>query len=155
MADTPSTILLTNPEGRTLAVKEALSAGVITPGALIEHNAAASTVVVHSVAQGRNQRIFALENLGDASDIDADYASGETVRYGFFQPGDEVYALVINGTAAILKGLELASDGAGGLVTVTDTADAKPLDGVVVGTALEAVDNSGGSVPVRIRVEVA
>ena len=155
MADVPSTILLTNPEGRTLPVKEALSAGAITPGHLIEHNAAADTVVVHSVAQGRNARMFALENLGDASDIDAAYASGETTRYAHFQPGDEVNALVINGTAAILQGAELASDGAGGLVTVTDTADAKPLDGVVVGTALEAVDNSGGGAPVRIRVEVA
>lgn len=155
MADVPSTILLTNPEGRTLAVKEALSAGVITPGHLLERNAAADTVVVHATAQGRTQKIFALENLGDASDIDADYASGETTRFGFFQSGDEVNALVINGTAAILKGAELASDGAGGMVTVVDTALGAPLDQVIVGTALEAVDNSGGSVPVRIRVEVA
>lgn len=150
----PNTILLSPGDGdiNSQRVKEALAAAAITPGHLIEHNS--TTVRVHATAQGRAQKLFALENIADAKGIDDAYITGEGVRYLTAQRGDEIYALVAAGTAAIALNASLASAGDGTLITVVDTADAKPLDQVVVARALEAVDNSGGGSAVRIKVEV-
>jgi len=150
----PNTILLAAGDERmnSQGVKEELATAAITPGHLVERDA--TGIAVHSTAQGRNQRLFALENVADAKGIDDDYVAGEIARMWQGRPGDEIFGLVLNGTAAIALNDDLASNGDGTLVTVTDTVDAKPLDGVVVARALEAVDNSGGGAPVRIKAEV-
>lgn len=151
MVGRAETILLNAADERvnSQTVKEALGVGVITPGHLLER--AAGEVQVHGTAQGAQSGLFALENIPVSGDIDTDYADGDTVRFEAMRAGDIVNALVIDGTAAILVDDELASDGAGGVVTASTAAD---VDSAVIGRALEAVDNSGGSVPVRIKMEM-
>jgi len=155
MAGSPNTILLSAYDERlsSKGVKEALSDAAITPGHLIERTA--TGVAVHSSSNGRAQKIFALENVADASGIDDAYVAGETTRFWFGRAGDEIYALIPAAAPAIVKGDGLASNGDGTLVKVTDTALGAPLDEVVVAYAAEDVDNSGGGTAVRLIVEVA
>lgn len=153
MSDSANTILLA-PADAHITVKEALAGGAITPGHLLEKTST-GTVVVHNSSNVAAQKMFALENLPVAGGIADAYASGDTVRYAILKSGDEVNVLVADGTSAIVKGVFLTSNGDGTVVTVTDTAGVTPLDSVIIGTALESVDNSGGSVDVRIKMEVA
>ena len=149
MSGNANTIIIKSDDNLTAKVKEDLGTGVITPGHLLTRDA--TGVVVHGTAQGASAKLFALENLPVAGGIDANYADGDTVRYAVAQPGDVINALVIDGTAAIALNALVTSDGAGGMVTSVAGA---LIDSGNVGRALEAVDNSGGSVPVRIQVEI-
>ena len=148
MAETAQTILISPADGFQ-RVEEALGTGVITPGHLVTRDS--TGVVVHGTAQGASSKLFALPNLPIAGTIDTDYAAGDTVRFLKAQPGDIINALVIDGTAAIALNAIVSSDGAGGMVT---SVAGLAIDNGIVGKALEAVDNSGGSAPVRIQVEI-
>ena len=130
-------------------VREYAASAAITPGMLIEV-AAAGTVAAHGTAQGSAQRLFAIENLGNAGVVDTAYATGDNTHTYAATNGDRIYALVSAGTAAIAAGDLLASDGAGGVITATGAAGNSKL----IGRALEAVDNSGGGTAVRIKLEV-
>ena len=149
MAGTPNSILLL-PADAKITVKEALAGGAITPGHLLERTTTA-TVVVHNSADVISQKMFALENLPIAGTISDAYASGDTVRFGYPQSGDEIYAMLPASAAAVVIGDALASNGDGTL----KKAAVSPLDQVIVGFAIEAVDNSGGGTVVRIKIEVA
>ncbi len=135
--------------------KEAAAGGVITPGHLIEKSST-GTVVVHNSGADNAMKLFAVENDLVGKGIDDDYASGDNVLYEACHSGMEVFALVIDGTAAILQAAFLESDGAGGVQTaVADAATDTDQRIAIIGQALEAVDNSGGGAPVRIKMEVA
>ncbi len=135
--------------------KEDAAGGVITPGHLIEKTST-GTVVVHANAGLNAMNLYAVENDLLGKGIDDDYASGDNVLYEAMPPGSEVYALVIDGTAAILQAAFLESDGAGGVQTaIADAATDTAQRNAIIGQALEAIDNSGGGAPVRIRLEVA
>ena len=148
--------LLADQAGQSVH-NEALSAAAsaVTPGDLVEE-LVAGTVQEHGTAAANAQKLFALTNLSNGSDIDAAYAVGETVRYGAFHSGQEVFARVAAAAPAIVIGdvLESAGDGTvrkGVADAATDTAQRD----AVVGYALEAVDNSGGGTVVRIKIRVA
>lgn len=126
---------------------EASALGTITPGMLIER--AAGGVQAHSTAQGGGNLHFATEYTPSGRTIDDDYASGDQVIFKTFQPGASVYALVPAAAAAITEGDFLVSNGDGTLRLQTATST-----GVQIAQALEAVDNSAGGSPARIRVEV-
>ncbi len=146
----PNTIIL---RGKGIR-KEDAAGGVITPGHLIEKTST-GTVVVHSSAGLNAMKQFAVENDLVGKAITDDYASGDNVLYEVCPPGTEVNALVINGTAAILQAAFLESDGAGGVQTaIADAATDTAQRSAIIGQALEAVDNSGGGAPVRIKIEV-
>lgn len=156
MAGLPSTIIISPsiapPE---LNVKESIAQGVITPGNLLQKNAGGS-VSRHSNAGENTQRMFALQNLADAEGIDVEYIDGETTRYVYAKSGWEVYATVVNGTAAIASGAALQSNGGGNVATLAVSAATSELQrDSIVGYALESVDNSGGASVVRIKIEVA
>lgn len=119
---------------------------VITPGHLVER-IANGNVQAHGTAGGAANTHFATEYALTGRSIDDDYAAGDNVLFSTYQPGSGVYALVASGTAAIADGALLQSNGDGTLATAG-------VDSVAVAQALEDVDNSGGSNPVRIRVEV-
>lgn len=155
MAGNPNTILLGPADERlgSQGVREALADAAMTPGHLLERTA--TGVKVHATSNGRAQKLFALENVADASGIDDAYAVGETARFLNARTGDKIYALVPAAAPAIVVGDGLASNGDGTLVKVTDTAGVTPLDEIVVAYAIEAVDNSGGGSAVRIQVEAA
>lgn len=148
-SSTPNTITLKNSGVR----KEKLAGGAITPGHLITVNSS-DQAVVHPTAGGNARKAFAVENDLIGNGIGDAYASGDTVQFEVYQPGDEVYALVPAAAAAIVIGDALESNGDGTLVlegTTTATGDTD----IVVGYALEAVDNSGGGAVARIKIEVA
>lgn len=146
-------IILGDPVYKELALKalDVYGNGKVTPGMLVER-AANKTVQPHSTSGGNAQPIFALESpfrLG--ADIDTVYdKDGENVRIGFCRPGDEVYALLAVGQNVAENAL-LQSNGAGSLMAYSATTP--PLQRLVC-RALEAVNNSAGSAPARIKVEV-
>lgn len=139
--DTPKTVELYGYGIQNEA--EALAA--ITPGMLIERGSGG--VQAHSTAGETATPAFAVENGMVGRGIDDAYADGDQVIYKTFSPGSAVYALAHAGGTAITINAFLKSGGDGTLELATD-------DEVVIAQALEAVDNSGGSEAVRIKVEV-
>jgi len=148
--------LLADQAGQSVH-NEALSAAAsaIVPGDLVEE-LAAGTVQEHSTAAANAQKLFALTNLANGSDIDAAYAVGETTRYGAFSSGQEVFARVAAAAPAIVIGDALESAGDGTVrKAVADAATDTAQRDAIVGYAIEAVDNSGGGTVVRLKIRVA
>lgn len=160
----PNTVLL---HGRDDDRKDGEANGTITPGELIEISGSGSkedkTFVVHSTApstdtEGAAVPRFALEAKAGRG-IDDDYSSGDYLEYRTGLTGDEIYAWLDTGeNASIDDPLESAGNGALAVHTGSDDTDTTTTqtyyDGAIVAHATEAVDNSGGSSPVRIKVEV-
>lgn len=147
------TIILKDPEKVTY--DEAVAAGTITPGDLIEKDTNGK-VVRHATADGAVVPMFALEegwSTGTGAAIDTDYASADTVQIGIPARGVVVNAWVAAAAAAIVIDSPLGSDGAGGVKIVT--VGAGTLEGSIVGYADAALDNSGGGARARLRVRVA
>lgn len=131
--------------------KEALAGGTILPGHLIQQGST-GTVVVHATDSGHARKMFAVENDMEGNGIDVAYTSGDRVYYVVPQSGAEINALVAAGSAAIVIGDPLTSDGDGTLKkwAAGDDEDS----GVIIAYAREAVNNSGGAEVARILVEV-
>lgn len=119
-------------------IDEALAAGVVRPGHLLQLNVDGH-VVPHTIAFGQAERMFALEDALQGRAISVDYASGERVTFVLAVPGDEVYAWLAFGQIAQI-GDFLASDGAGHLVVSTESGGGPTQDSIAV--ALETLDNS-------------
>lgn len=155
-SSTPHTIVLrsNNQDNAMQRVHEApCQSGVtITPGMLIEWGTT-NTVKPHASGGANSQRMVAIENPwsdhGSGAAIDHAYAAGETVFFVMAQPGDELY-MFLEDEGNVAKGAALESNGAGALQALAGTA----VEGVV-GYAQEAVNNTGGSGNVRIRVRMA
>jgi len=155
-SSTPHTIVLrsNNPDNMMQRVKEAPCQAAVTikPGMLIERGTT-NTVKPHATAGGNAARMVAIENPwsdhGSGAAIDHDYAAGETVFYIDALPGDVLYMFLEDeGNVAIEAALE--SNGAGALQALAGSA----VEGMI-GYAEEAVNNTGGSGDVRIRVKIA
>ena len=139
----------------TFIRKEGVTDEAITPGHLIELGGS-NDVQKHSTSGGDAARMFALENdlVGDAYD-DA-YGSDDTVQYGVFENGAEVYAILTTGQT-ITKGKFLASNGDGTLKLHDESVDTSGTTEdvfveAIVAQAMEAVTTT--SAVARIRVEV-
>lgn len=146
---TPQTILL---KGDGL-FKEALAGGAITPGHLITRNSSSAFVV--GPAAGLNAYpMFALEDEAQGKDITDAYASGEIVNAVIPQTGSEIYALVAASAAAIVVGDELESAGDGTVRKAATVAVAQNNLRRIVARAIQAVDNSAGGSPARIKIEI-
>ena len=149
MATTPKKIILKGDplyKERPLKALDIYGVGGVTPGMLLA--SVAGEYTPHATAAGTNvSPIFAVEApFREGSDIDDDYdQDGETVLAAYCRHGDEVYALLEVGANVAQEAL-LESNGAGSLQAVTS--------GTAVVRALEAVNNSAGSAPARIKVEV-
>ena len=150
----PSTVLLKGSPIIKEAPLEALDAcgnGAITPGMLCEMFG--TDVRPHATATGLARPIIvALEGLAldpnsaTMAGIDTDYdEDAQAVRLAYAKPGDEYYMLVAPLAAAILINAALESHGDGYLAGGTTNPVAR---------ALEAKDNSAGTTPMRIKVEV-
>lgn len=144
---TPKKIILKGDpiyKERPLKDLDAYGVGGITPGMLIAYNGA--DVEPHPTATGFASPIFACEApFREGSDIDTDYdQNGEQVFFAYCRPGDEVYAFLEVGANVAANAL-LESNGAG----YFQAGSTLP-----VVRALEAVNNSAGSVAARIKVEV-
>lgn len=146
---TPKTILL---KGDGL-YREKTAGGAITPGHLIMPNSS-DQVVVNTGNVTNVYPLFAVEDESQGKTISDAYASGDLVTFIRPNPGSEIYALVPAAAAAIVIGDLLVSNGDGTLKK--DTAPAVAANNVdrVIARALEAVNNSGGGTPARIKVEI-
>lgn len=154
----PKTILL---KGDGI-YKEKAAGVAITPGYLIERNAT-DEFIPHAGAALNAIPMFAKENDVIGKDIDTDYAIGDNVIAFMPQRGAEVYALVPAAAAAIVINDLLESAGDGTLRKVVDEPAVANTVAVgemsnsreaIVARAVEAVDNSGGGVEARIKVEI-
>ena len=161
MASTAShTIVLrsNNPDNMMQRVQEApcQAAVTVTPGHLLAWGTT-NTVKPHATADGALEgRKVAVENPwsdhGNGAAIDHAYAAGETVAFIFAQSGDVLY-MWLEDEANVAKGAPLAPNGSGELQAIT--VDATVVEESVFGYAEEAVNNTGGSGAVRIRVRAA
>jgi hypothetical protein len=131
--------------GTGLQHEEVVTDAAVTPGMLVTRTA--TGVRPHNVAAGTASPTFALENGAVGRGIDDAYTVGEQCIYKAFAVGSGIYALAHAGGAAIAVGAYLKSAGDG-------TLELAGADQVAVAQALEAVDNSGGATPVRIKVEI-
>ena len=138
----PSTIALKGPT----RYDDGVAGGAITPGHLIDIDDL-SAIVVEGTGDKKQSTAFALEYDLIGNGIDDAYVSGDRVKFGLFQPGEEVYALVADGTAAIALGASLTGSDDGTLKPTVTAGDE-------IAQALEAVDNSAGGAPVRIKVRI-
>lgn len=91
-------------------IEEYVSAGVITPGMLIQLNSA-GTVQAHAAQGGNVLAMFALEDELQGNGIDDDYAATNPVQCWVPYRGDMVNALVIGATLAIGDLLQSNGDG--------------------------------------------
>jgi len=132
--------------------KEANAGGTITPGHLLMRSGA--NFVVHSAAEGNAYALFAHEQDFVGRDLNTNYTANERVLAIVPERGAEINALVPAAAPAIAVGDELVSNGDGTLKKVTAAALAVGNVRRVVAVALEAVNNSGGGTPARIRVEI-
>lgn len=131
-----------------VTVKESTASGAITPGQLIEQNAA-TTYRRHSGADAVAATSFAVEDDLQGKEIGEDYATGSKVFFKIFRRGDIVFAMLENGQNISINDF-LVSNGNGNL-KVDDT----PVGAPVVARALEAVDLSDSQdVDARILVEI-
>jgi hypothetical protein len=128
-----------------LVRKERIANAAITPGDLVEVMSTGK-LRRHGTMGGPGQIAFALENDLAGKDIATDYAANDTVQYGVFESGAEVYAwLQINESCVIGDFLE--SDGLGKLQVAST-----PIEGSNIAIALEAI-TGGGGVAKRVKVE--
>ena len=131
------------------------AASAIKPGHLVEE-LAAGTVQEHAGTALNAQKLFALTDLPVGGTKDDAYAVGATCRYGAFHAGQSVFGRVAVGSVAIVIGDALQSNGDGTVEKlVTDTATDDTQRDSIIGYAQEAIDNSGGSVEVFIKLRVA
>lgn len=126
--------------------KEVQANGVITPGQLIERTSTAGDVQRHSTAGGNAAKMFALSDVFLGKEIGVKYANDAKMRCQIFRPGDEVYAIIKDGTAAIVIGSFLESAGDGDLqLHEADDSAALESPEAIVAQALVAIDLSSSS----------
>jgi hypothetical protein len=155
-SSTPHTILVrVNDESNGRRVFEAPAhTADVTPGDFLLKTSSGVTPA-GTAADVDAEILVAVENpyldpridTSPAIDTDYSYSASETVRYIIPQRGDIVYAwLETGGNVAEGAALEIGSQ-AGALQAYSS--------GRILAFANEAVNNSGGSNPVRIHVRIA
>jgi hypothetical protein len=146
---TPNTIKL-KLRDEPFEKEAALASGkTITPGQVLEYTTG-GVVQPQSVkhAQPKPYVMIGVEFGIDGRGIDDQYkTSGETVVFNYFEHGEEAYCFLAIGENIALGDL-LDVDASGNLVAGTGYTSGECF------RALEAVNNSAGSAPARIRVEV-
>lgn len=141
------------------------AAAEIRPGMLVER--AGGEVQPHSTANGHAAPLFAVERRerGMLADDDGTifphglqtgvdnsvYPAGETAVFAGFDKHHRVWGLIADGVA-VAEDEPLVSNGDGTFRSI-DEAGGETTENAIV-RALEAVDNSGGTEPARVRLEV-
>ena len=131
--------------GTPIIDEESVAAVAITPGMLVNFDVNGD-LVPHATADGKAPAVFAHERDEMGDDIDVAYAVGDTVKVGSYSPGQRVLAIVASGVN-VAKGAFLTSAGTGKLKAGAGA-------GVIVGQAMEDLDNSAGPGDARIRVKI-
>ena len=131
-------------------------AAVLTPGMLVETDSD-DAIQPHSTANGAAAKLFAIENALEGEGIDDAYAVDDKARVWACQPGDEVYALILDGEN-IAIGDKLVSAGNGRLKERRGSSSALVEDAAsIIAEAREALDlssSSGAETTYRCRVRI-
>lgn len=131
--------------------KERAAGGTIKPGHLLKLNSS-NAVVVHNVAGGTAQKMFAVEDELKGSNLTVAYSSGQRVQYNVFSTGDEVQCR-LKASENVSIGDPLVSAGDGTLQKYTGTsAGVAEFPNSIVAFALAASNTSD---EVLLAVEVA
>jgi hypothetical protein len=145
MAITRKTPNLVNLKGPAVTVNEFHASAAITPGMLVElHSSTGTKVRKHATAGGATPKAVALTQEALNKGLSDDYATGDLVYYGIFNPGEIAYMLIGSGQN-ITVGDKLESAGTGALRVLAS--------GVALFAAIETVNNTAGPAAARIRVE--
>jgi len=145
--DAPKTVLL---RGQPIGL-EGIAGGTITPGMFVVLD---SDGKVDPAPANSSTRWVARENEIVGKSINDNYSPDDTLLYWSCRPGDQVYALLNAGENVSAGALLQVSSTAGVLGAHNPGNPGESFPGNAVARALEAVNNSGGATPVRIRVEV-
>lgn len=131
---------------------EALAAGTITPGMLLEMDSDAK-VVVHNTEGAIAERIFAVEDALQGNTVTDDYSSDDLVTYIMPSKGSSVNAELEAG-ASYDEGDILISAGNGKLMLASDVASGVTIyDNIAVVT--EALDlSASGAVDTLSEVRI-
>lgn len=127
---------------------EGVASGEIVPGMLVQRDAG-NSVEPHDDEAGPANTHFAVEYGMTGQTINDAYEVGDQVVYKTYVPGSGVYTWIGAEAPAVANKALLVSAGDGTLKALVAAEG-----GTVVAQALEAVDNSAGLTPARIRVEV-
>ncbi len=144
---TPNTVLLKiHDEPFILEAPLNSAATPITPGMLLQRTSYPN-VAPHATAGVAVDPLYvATEFAVDGRGINDKYTvAGESVDFAVLHPGEWFYGLVYAGAVALVAGDLVASHGDGYVAKVSAN--------VAVARAIEAVDNSAGITPARIRLE--
>lgn len=141
------TILLNDTDGIEYQTRGASAA--ITPGELVEYDGE-DGALPHSTDGGTAKPRFALEADKWGKTIDDDILTDEEVTIAHGKPGTRFYSFLAAGEN-VASDDALVSAGNGALRAYDEAGGDTGAD--IVATAFEAVDNSGGAEPVRLRVE--
>lgn len=131
MADTPKTILLV---GDGIG-KEAVAAGAITPGHIVELTSAGAVQAQSTAGAICAMNVARPLEISNGT-IDTAYAADDTVLYFALEKGAEFYGFLADGENVAIGAL-LEADGAGGLQALTT--------GTAIAIAKEALNNTSGS----------
>lgn len=133
-------------------LEEAVAAGTITPGHLLEVNSDGK-VIVHNSEGAYAERLFAVEDALQGNEIDDDYSAADLVQYHVVDPGAEVYAYIQAGQDIDIGDL-LISGGDGTLIENGQELSTTTVQQIIA-VAMEAVDlTASGAVDTRIAVRV-
>lgn len=155
-ASTPKTIILQiNDEFRPI-YDDLKAGGAITPGMAIAKSNT-TTVIANGAASPNKPKMVAVEApwhdgatlATNVAAIDDPYASGESVRYIYPQPGDKLYMWLADSQTAVLDS-PLALDNAGRLTVLT--VDASTKAGTIFAHAEEAKITSGAVARIAVRI---
>lgn len=149
--------------------------GTVTPGQVLELDGIQTSranderqFIRYSTSAEKCAVRVATEYEKTGRGIDDDYSSGDALEYETLESGDEFFGLVFDGSNAAGTSADLsananisvgdrlvvyAGNGENGNLRNLDTGNGD-AEGAAIVEALEAVDNSSGSSPARIRVEV-
>lgn len=170
----PDTVLL-HGDDASGDRKDGEASGTITPGDHIELSGVQTSGAAderqfqrHSADGAKAAVRVALEYAKAGRSIDDDYSSGDHLEYQTLESGDEFYGFVFDGGNAGGAGTDLSANanisvgdrlvpysggGQDGTFRNLDTGNGDS-EGAAVVEAVEAVDNSAGSSPARIKLEV-
>ena len=132
--------------------EEALAAGAISPGMLVEWDSAGE-FQAHSTEGGYAQRMFAEVDALQGNTLDDDYAADDLVSVNIEAPGNYTQAFLKAGENVAIND-ELISAGDGTLIKNGSETSGTTIDQVVA-HAKEAKDLSGsGAVATLMKVQV-
>lgn len=171
--DNPDAVILGGVEEEQY--DEGVASGTVTPGDVVEKTGTNTNGAEDEGEFARNasdgakvMRRVAIEAQrgGVGRGLDDDYKSGNEISYAEFESGDEGYLFVFDGANAGGAGTDVAANanisdgerltvysggGQDGTLRALDTGNGD-TQGAALFEAQEAVDNSAGSAPTRIKV---